>query len=165
VRNYREGENAPSTNIRKIARVIDGQHRIAGLFNFKGPSFQTSLTIFIGSDISDQAYVFATVNPEQTKVSKSLTYDLFALATTRSPQGTCHNIAVALDGDSKSAFYHRIKRLGVATPGRMGETITQATFVESLLPYLSKDAKSDRDKLLRGIKLTKSDLYEEEKYI
>ena len=150
VRNFREGEDKPSTNIRRIARVIDGQHRIAGLFDFKGASFQMSVTVFVGSDISDQAYVFATVNLEQTKVSRSLTYDLFALAKTRSPQRTCHNVAVALDSDPQGPFFRKIKRLGVATPGRTGEMLTQAAFVESLLPYISRDAKSDRDTLLRG---------------
>ena len=48
VRNYREGEDRPSTNIRKIARVIDGQHRIEGLFSFKGSTFEVPVTIFCG---------------------------------------------------------------------------------------------------------------------
>lgn len=165
VRNYRVGEKGPSTAIRQIARVIDGQHRIAGLFQYKGNSFALPVTIFIGSDISDQAYVFATVNLEQTKVSKSLAYDLFALAKTRSPQRTCHNVAVALDSDEQSPFHKRIKRLGVATPGRIGEMITQATFVENVLQYISKDPKSDRDALLRGDKLSKVSERDSRRYI
>ena len=148
VRNFKEGEDRPSTNIRKIARVIDGQHRIAGLFAFNGETFEVPVTVFVGSDISDQAYVFATVNLEQTKVSRSLTYDLFELAKTRSPQRACHNIAVALDTDESSSFHKRIKRLGVATPGRIGERLTQAQFVENLLPYITNDPKMDRDLLL-----------------
>lgn len=165
VRNYREGEERPSTNIRKIARVIDGQHRIEGLFSFKGATFEVPVTVFVGSDISDQAYVFATVNLEQTKVNRSLTYDLCELARTRSPQKTCHNIAVALDSDEKSPFYKRIKRLGVATVGRSGEKITQAQFVENLLPYISKDPKQDRDALLNNQKLEKIDLKTSKRFI
>jgi DGQHR domain-containing protein len=165
VRNYRAGENRPSTAIRKIARVLDGQHRIAGLYEFKGPSFEVPVTVFIGSDLSNQAYVFATVNLEQTKVSKSLAYDLFALAKSRSPQRTCHNIAVVLDSDEESPFYKRIKRLGVATPGRVGETITQATFVESLLPYISRHPKEDRDLLLKGGKLERPSSSESQQLI
>jgi DGQHR domain-containing protein len=145
--------------------VIDGQHRIAGLYEFKSPSFEMPVTVFIGSDLADQAYVFATVNLEQTKVSKSLAYDLFALAKTRSPQRTCHNIAVVLDSDEKSPFYKRIKRLGVATPGRIGETITQATFVESLLPYISRQPKEDRDLLLKGGKLPRLSQTEKQQLI
>jgi DGQHR domain-containing protein len=158
IRNYREGEKKPSRAIRRIARVIDGQHRIAGLYALdKQAVFNLPVTVFIGSDIADQAYVFATVNIEQTKVSRSLTYDLFELAKTRSPQHTCHNIAVILDTDEDSPFRKRIKRLGVATPGRVNEIITQATFVENLMPYISDDAKTDRDLLLRGVKLKRVD--------
>jgi len=113
------------------------------------------VSLFIGSDIADQAHVFATVNLEQTKVGKSLAIDLFELARTRSPIKTCHNIAVALDSDRNSPFFKRIKRLGVATEGRLsdggpGEKLTQATFVNSLARYISDDPKDDRDKLLRG---------------
>ena len=156
LRNYKDGEGSPSIAISQIARVIDGQHRIAGLANFKGPIFGLPVTIFIGSDIADQAYIFSTVNLEQTKVSKSLVYDLFELARTRSPQKTCHNIAVALDRDEKSPFYQRIKRLGFATQDRKFETLTQATFVEGVLPLISDEPKKDRDLLLRGEKLTKA---------
>jgi DGQHR domain-containing protein len=92
-----------------------------------------------------QAYIFSTVNLAQTKVNKSLVYDLFDLAKARSPQKVCHNIPVALDQSEQSPFYHRIKRLGVATEGRFNETITQATFVQSLMQYISKNELRDRD--------------------
>lgn len=139
-----------------IARVIDGQHRIAGLYDYDGEEFDLVVSIFVGIDIADQAQIFSTVNLQQTKVNKSLAYDLFALAKTRSPQKTCHNVAVALDQDEASPFHRRIKRLGVATEGRERETITQATFVEALMPYLSRDARRDRDVLLRGGSLKKA---------
>ncbi len=87
----------------------------------------------------------ATVNLAQTKVNKSLVYDLFDLAKTRSPQKSAHNIAVALDKNEKSPFFERIKRLGVSTRGRFNETITQATFVESLLRYISDNPNQDRN--------------------
>jgi DGQHR domain-containing protein len=134
---------------KEIARVIDGQHRIAGLYKYNGPRFEVNVTVFVGMDIAEQAHVFATVNLEQTKVSKSLAYDLFELAKSRSPQKTGHNVAVALDQSRDSPFYQRIKRLGTSTEGRFGETLTQATFVEALLPLISADPKYDRDRLLR----------------
>ena len=148
--NYLGGEDDDPIFFRNIARVIDGQHRIAALLEHEGPVFDLVVSIFVGIDISDQAQIFSTVNLEQTKVNKSLAYDLFALASTRSPQKTCHNVAVALDQDLDSPFFRRIKRLGVATEGRYGETITQATFVISLMPNVSRDPKRDRDTLLRG---------------
>jgi DGQHR domain-containing protein len=139
------------TPYEKIARVLDGQHRIAGLEEgFKGPRFEMNISIFVAMDIAEQANVFATVNLAQTKVNKSLGYDLFDLAKARSPQKTCHNIAVALDSNDKSPFFQRIKRLGVATEGRFNETITQATVVESLMVYISDNPELDRDLFLRG---------------
>ncbi len=148
--NYVE-QNGEEIIFRRIARVLDGQHRIAGLYEYKGGKpFDLSVTIFTGIDIADQAQIFATVNLEQTKVNKSLAYDLYSLARTRSPQKTCHNIAVALDQSPNGALHNRIKRLGIATPGRFSETITQATFVESLMRYVSENPVIDRDTLLRG---------------
>jgi DGQHR domain-containing protein len=135
---------------REIAKVIDGQHRIEGLKDFKGPSFDLNVSIFVEIDIAEEAYIFSTVNLAQTKVNRSLAYDLFDLARSRSPQKLCHNIAVALDQDVKSPFYHRIKRLGVATEGRFNETLTQATFVEALIDYISLNPGHDRDLYIRG---------------
>jgi DGQHR domain-containing protein len=150
IRNWKAGDESPSRNIGDIARVIDGQHRIAGLEAFRGDTFDVPVTIFIGADLADQAYVFSTVNLEQTKVTKSLSYDLFALARSRSPQKTAHNIAIALDADPKSAFYKKIKRLGFASSDGDSETITQSTFGEMLMKLYSKQPKVDRDLLLRG---------------
>lgn len=144
--------------LNKIAKVLDGQHRIAGfiddegerLFNFDEGPFDINVSIFVGADISEQANIFATVNLAQTKVSRSLVYDLTELAKTRSPYKTCHNIAVALDTLEASPLRKRIKRLGVKTPGRRHETLTQASFVEALVRFISRDPVDDRNKLLEG---------------
>lgn len=137
---------------RAIAKVLDGQHRIEGLREYKKSRFLVNVSIFVDIDVATQAQIFSTVNLEQTKVNKSLVYDLFALATHRSPQKTSHNIAVALDKSEGSPFFQRIKRLGVTTKNRYNETITQATFVEALLPYISVDAKEDRNLYLKNQK-------------
>ncbi len=131
-----------------IAKIIDGQHRIAGLEEF-GDTFELNVTIFIDMDIQDQAMTFATINLAQTKVSKSLVYDLYAFQKARSPQKTCHNIARLLNSESGSPLQSRIKILGKAT-GEPFEFITQATFVTALLEYVSSDPMKDRDLLKRG---------------
>lgn len=102
-------------------------------------------------DIEDQAMVFATINLAQTKVNKSLVYDLYEYTKTRSPQKTAHNIARLLNSRDGSPFFQRIKILGTATKGLL-QTITQATFVESLLKMISgtdKNAFDDRERLKR----------------
>ncbi len=134
---------------RGIAKIIDGQHRIAGLEEYSGPPFQLNVTIFVDMDPEDQALLFATINLKQTKVNKSLAYDLYDFAQTRSPQKTCHNVARLLNARPTSPFFHKIKILGTATEGR-NETLTQAAFVDRLIRYISNDPMEDRDLIKRG---------------
>lgn len=133
----------------EVAKIIDGQHRIAGLKHFQGSSFEMGVTIFVDMDIEDQGMVFAVINLEQTKVSKSIVYSLYDYARSRSPQKSCHNIAKLLNNTKDSPFKDKIKMLGSAT-GKAKESLTQATFVERLLPYISKEPMIDRDMLKRG---------------
>jgi DGQHR domain-containing protein len=135
-----------------VAKIIDGQHRIEGLREYSG-AFQLNVTIFVDMDIEDQALLFATINLKQTKVNKSLAYDLFDFARARSPQKTCHEIARLLNSKEGSPFYHKIKILGTATRGR-DETLTQAGFIDRLMPYISDNPMRDRDALKRGQSLS-----------
>jgi DGQHR domain-containing protein len=149
--NHIDAEDPDRTILyRQIAKVIDGQHRIEGLKESGDLQFDMNISIFVDIDVAQEGYIFSTVNLAQTKVNRSLAYDLYDLAKAKSPQKFCHNAAVALDKGKDSALYHRIKRLGVATEGRFGETITQATFVDSLMRYISKNPMSDRDVYLKG---------------
>lgn len=142
----------PETQVlyRQIAKVLDGQHRLAGLEEFRGERFDVNVAVFVDADLADEATIFSTVNLAQTKVNRSLAYDLYELAKARSPQKACHLITVTLDQTEGSPFYKMVKRLGVATPGRTGETLTQATFIKSLMPFISTDPMKDRDLYLRG---------------
>ena len=135
-----------------IAKIIDGQHRIAGLEGYSKTKFQLNVTIFLDMDVEDQAMVFATINLKQTKVGKSLAYDLYEFAKLRSPQKTCHNIAKLFNFKKGSPLCGRIKILGKAGAGEM-EVITQATFVDRLLVHISKDPMFDKDLIKRGKKL------------
>jgi DGQHR domain-containing protein len=128
-----------------IAKVLDGQHRIAGFQNYEGKrgTFELIVTIYVDMELEDQAIVFATINKEQKNVSNSLVTDLFAFAESRSPQKTGHNIARALNKKEGSPFFDKIKILGTAESSN--ETITQSTFVDSILKYITRDKQSDRD--------------------
>jgi len=128
-----------------VATIIDGQHRLKGLEEAQLRDFELSISVFVGADQATEASIFSTVNLAQTKVNKSLAYDLFEYAKARSPEKTCHEIVVALDKLANSPFQGRIKRLGVRTEERFGETLSQATIVKGLLPYISKDPLLDRD--------------------
>jgi DGQHR domain-containing protein len=129
-----------------VAKVLAGQHRIAGLRHFKksGEKFQVIVSIYIDMAIEDQAIVFATINKEQKSVSNSLVADLFAFAESRSPQKTAHNIIRALSQKEGSPFYKKVKILGTANR-KETETITQDTFAKNLIKFISSDPQSDRD--------------------
>lgn len=141
----------------KIAKILDGQHRLAG---FEGTDFcyessegirtdfEVLVTMFIEADLHTQAQVFTMVNQNQTKVNKSLVYDLESLALARSPTRSAHQIAVLLNSKKDSPFYKRIKRLGLKTIGVDSELITQAAFVENLVKLISRRPNVDRDILL-----------------
>jgi DGQHR domain-containing protein len=128
-----------------IAKVLDGQHRIAGLRSYRkdASTFQLAVTIYIDMELEDQAIVFSTINKEQKNVSNSLVADLFAFAETRSPQKTGHNVARALTKKEGSPLFEKIKILGKAD--KETQSITQDTFVKSLLKYITKDMQTDRD--------------------
>ena len=138
----------------RVGKIIDGQHRIAGLRALPdGSDFEVCVAIFVGADFATQANVFATVNLAQTKVNRSLAYDLLEYENKRSPQKSAHDVAVALDQLEGSPFYHRIKRLGRATVGRTGETLTQAVTVQMLLALITDNPMADRDSFLRHLGL------------
>lgn len=138
----------------RVVRVIDGQHRIEGLKRADRKDFDVNVAILVDADIEDQARVFATVNLAQTKVSKSLVYDLFSYSTSNSPERIAHTVCLSLDQTEGSPFFERIKRLGTATPGRTApEPLSQATVVEGFLSHMVEDKKQlihDRDLARRG---------------
>lgn len=143
---YQDSETADfKIEYEDIASIIDGQHRMKAFEKVKGLEFQVNVAAFVGADDATKADIFSTVNLAQTKVNKSLVYDLFSLQKARSSEKTCHEVVVALDEMKESPFFERIKRLGSATDGRFGETLSQATVVKGLLPYITEDALADRD--------------------
>ena len=66
-----------------------------------------------------------------------------------------HDIARFLNYKEGSPFFSKVKMLGTGS-GKEQETLTQATFVDRLLRYISRDPMGDRDVLRRGRKLPRS---------
>jgi len=134
--------------------VIDGQHRLKGFNEENSKNFDLVVTIFLGLEEEEKAYLFSTINSTQTKVSKSLVYDLFDIAETRSPQRSAHLVAKGMNSDENSPFYRRIKLLG--TNPKVGDqflyraNLSQGTVVERLLNLITMDAAMDRDAVKRG---------------
>lgn len=140
-----------------VAQILDGQHRLEGLRNYEDSIddvgqalvFDLNVTIFVDLDLDDQAQIFSVINKAQTKVNKSLVYDLYEYERYRSPQKTAHDVVRILNKREDSPFYRKIKILGSAEDTEK-ETIAQATFAEAIIKYISKDPMRDRDDLRRG---------------
>ncbi|OXA73023.1 hypothetical protein B0A67_06155 [Flavobacterium aquidurense] len=132
----------------KIGQVLDGQHRLKGI-NKSGLANKFELPVVFMFNLieEEKAYVFSIINSKQTKVSMSLIYDLFELTKSRSPQKTIHEVARSLNTSKASAFFNRLKMLGKKSEGQDNATLSQGTFVKSLLTLISKDPESDQIKL------------------
>lgn len=118
------------------ADIIDGQHRLLGIAS---SNIELELPIVIMLDLApeDKAFIFTTINKNQTKINKSHIYQLFELSNERSPIKVLHNITKILNESSDSPFYKKIKMLGKKI--NSSETLSQATFIDGLLKYFPSD--------------------------
>ena len=142
-----EPQNSVSLNY--AAKILDGQHRLAGLLEYSNKTpFDLNLSMFIGIDTDDQAEIFSTVNQAQTKVNKSLVLDLYDYQKSRSTYRSAHYVAVSLDSDKVSPLFEKIKRIGIAHPDRDkgSETLSQATIVRGLLRHYPGDPEEEKNK-------------------
>ncbi|EPB6481577.1 MULTISPECIES: DGQHR domain-containing protein [Pseudomonas] len=122
--------------------IIDGQHRYEGLrkssdfFNFDVP-----LCIFIELSTEDKASIFSTINSTQVKVPKSYIYDLFGYSEDNTPIKFAHNVCKTLNYEEKGPLFRHIKMLGKKLHD--AEVLSQAAFVDAIIPAFSKDIKKD----------------------
>jgi len=153
---------------RRLAAVIDGQHR---LFAFKFASAERLHTNLICSIFLDlpkpfQAQLFATINSTQRPVDKSLTYELFGYniaeeaAEYWSPDKLAVFLARKLNVDSESRLKGRI----IIAPEndfdlRAGSDgswqVSMATIVEGILRLISSNPKQDTNELLTPTQKTR----------
>lgn len=139
--------------LEKIAFIIDGQHRVAGLEGLiEGRNFDVNISVFIGASEADKAEIFARVNQAQTKVNQSLVVDLASFYEERGPVKFAHEVVLALNRDEEGPLFDKVKRLGKADPGKgMVQTLAQATVVKPIVEYITSDSEAERNKRYRGI--------------
>ena len=137
----------------KIAFIIDGQHRVAGLEGLDdGREFDVNISVFVGASDADKAEIFARVNQAQTKVNQSLVVDLASYYEERGPVKFAHEVVLAMNQDDEGPFLDKIKRLGKADPGKGRiQTLAQATVVKPIVDYITSDPEAERNKRYRGI--------------
>lgn len=146
-------EEEDYTPTEKIAFIIDGQHRVAGLAGLQdGREFDVNISIFVGASDADKAEIFARVNQAQTKVNQSLVIDLASYYEERGPVKFAHEVVLAMNHDENGPFYDKVKRLGKAGPGKGRiQTLAQATVVKPIVDYITADPEEERNKRYKGI--------------
>lgn len=147
---------------KKIAEILDGQHRIAGISVATNKEFELPVVVMFNLREEQKAYVFSTINGNQVKVDRSLIYDLFDLSETPSPYKTCHYIARSMNSDPQSPFYKRLKMLEKRESSK--QTISQNTFVTNLCQLISAKPQEDAIALKKQKELLDNSKYVFRKY-
>lgn len=147
---------------KKIAEILDGQHRLAGISIAEDKEFELPVVVMFNLREEQKAYVFSTINGNQVKVDRSLIYDLFDLSETPSPYKTCHYIARSMNSDPESPFYKRLKMLEKRETSK--QTISQNTFVTNLCQLITAKPQEDAIALKKEETLSDNPKYVFRKY-
>jgi DNA phosphorothioation-associated DGQHR protein 1 len=147
---------------RKLAAIIDGQHRLLAFRFAESTHLRTDLicSIFIDLPRPFQAQLFATINSTQKAVDKSITYELFGYNISDEPESywSPDKLAVFLarklnfEGDSplqNRVIVAPLNDFSVGIPGRdVSWTISMATVVEGIGRLISTNPRRDINELL-----------------
>jgi DGQHR domain-containing protein len=129
--------------------VIDGQHRIAGLFQTKDERLQNDFELVVillfNVSIPTAAKLFSDINGKQKPVNRSLIYDLHSYIDEGDfkEYRKFHKIAYKFYTDENSPLFRQIKMLGI---GR--GAISQAFFIDYAIDAIKKtdlSSKSDQE--------------------
>ncbi len=142
----------------KMARIIDGQHRVRGFHGSKPrpATFDLPCSVFLDLSMSEQASIFATINTNQTRVDRSLAYNLFAYNLDDEPKESWapEKLAVLLTRrlsvEENSPMKGHIKV--IARQGRNLYSLTDwvvstSVMVDGICSLISKNPQKDRDQL------------------
>lgn len=146
IENYNEKNHSILIKDNKVVfNILDGQHRLYSFVNsnFEG-HFELPITIIIDADLETQAHIFTKINLNQTKVNKSLTYDLFEYAKANTPYKIAHNITQTLNF-TEGPFYKKVKMLGKSDENFKEQFISQAALVDRIVVFLSEKPMKDTD--------------------
>jgi DNA phosphorothioation-associated DGQHR protein 1 len=159
---------------KKLASVIDGQHRLAGFDfteNVDRQQMQLPCAVFLDLPKAYQANIFATINFNQKRVDKSLAYQLFGYELDENdnkkwpPNLVALFIARVLNAEQDSPLRDHIKlalaeveksESGTTAQMEATSTINQdwavsiAAIVEGIEKLISSNQSNDRNLLLSG---------------
>lgn len=160
----------------KLAAVIDGQHRLWG-FTFaevvERLDMDLSCAIYMDLPKPFQAQLFATINSNQKRVDKSLTYELFGYNVEDekpefwAPDKLAVYLTRRLGADESSSLRGRISiapRKDAALLDLLGDAdwkVSTAVVVDGILRLISSNPKSDANAMLTPVRKTRAALAED----
>jgi len=155
----------------KLAAVIDGQHRLWG-FTYADVlerlDMDLSCAIYMDLPKPFQAQLFATINSNQKRVDKSLTYELFGYNIEDeepeywAPDKLAVYLTRRLGAESDSPLNKRISiapRKDNALAERLatnGWKVSTAVIVDGILRLVSSNPKADANAMLTPVRSTRS---------
>ncbi len=118
--------------------VIDGQHRLAGLFLCEEKiieDFELVSILLLNISLSTAAKLFSDINGKQKPVNRSLIYDLYSEVDSIEFKEIkkFHSIAQKFYTDEKSPLFRQIKMLGIGKGA-----ISQAFFIDYTMAAIKK---------------------------
>ncbi|MGX5832466.1 DGQHR domain-containing protein [Mesorhizobium sp. 43Arga] len=162
----------------KLAAVVDGQHRLFGFAKAKVVErleMEMICAIYLDLPKPFQAQIFATINSNQKRVDKSLTYEMFGYniddedPSFWSPDKLAVFLTRRLGSDDASPLKGRIviapkkdAQLAALT-GHGGWKVSTAVVVEGIARLLTSNPKTDANDLQTPAKVRRADIQERRK--
>ncbi|MEE9433719.1 MAG: DNA phosphorothioation-associated DGQHR protein 1 [Sphingorhabdus sp.] len=162
---------------KKLAAIIDGQHRLFGFARTKVTErldMELLCSIYVDLPKPFQAQLFATINSNQKRVDKSLTYELFGYNIEDEepeywpPEKLAVFLTRRLGADSESTLKGRIsisprKDATLSNAGAEAAwKVSTAAIVDGILRLISSNPKRDSNELRTPKKQTRNHLESED---
>lgn len=133
----------------KLAQIIDGQHRVAGLkealdANPEISDYQIPVAIYEGLDTANSARIFISINTEQRPAPKSLVFDLYGVTASdlMDPAAIRANDIVSHLSSEGQPYYNWIK---LPNQERQRGGVALSTAVNAIKPLV--DAKGQLEQI------------------
>lgn len=136
-------------SIKKVASIIDGQHRIFGFEESSAKNTELLCSIYLDLPLAYHARIFTNINMNQKRVDKNLAYNLFQFDMEQgepnswSPETLAVYFTRVLASDNASPLNGKIK-LGTVNSSS-STSISMASIIDGILSLITNNPKNDRE--------------------
>lgn len=134
---------------KKLASIIDGQHRVYGFEKSAAIDMPLLCSVYIDLPLPYHARIFTNININQKRVDKNLAYNLFQFdmelgePETWTPETLAVYFARVLSEDKNSPL-HSMLKLGLAN-SQTESSISMASIIDGILSLITINPKNDRE--------------------